>query len=109
MICYDGIGFPRQEMIFQTQFQKKDISFPHRNLKLKFSVSYCDLCFLEIHLTQNFLIYEPDRFVIWNKTCQIQEIPIWNRYILFKEYDYEIYDKKDKILDFNGVYLSVYE
>lgn len=109
MNCYNGIEFPRQELFFQSIMERKEISYPHRNLKIILSVSNFDLCFLEINLEQNYLIHQPDRFVIWNKTCQLEELPIWNRFVLLKEYQYEIYDRRDKILDWNGNYLSIYE
>lgn len=108
--CFQEIQiYPRQESFFQIKNEQKEIGYAHRKLKILLKSSYCELCFLEIHLEQNYLLYEPERFVIWNKTCQLQELPIWNRFILFKEYQYEIYDKKDKILEWNGIYLSIYE
>jgi hypothetical protein len=108
-ICFQDIGFPRKEELFSNPFEQKEIIYPHRKTKIKLSTSSNNLCFLEIFVEQNYLLSEHHRFFVWNQTCQVFEIPIGYRYILFKEYTYEIYDQMNKILDWNGSFLSIYE
>ena len=58
--------------------------------------------YLTIQVFRNYLVNDPNRFRIYNRTQNIYEDPIFYGYLLMKDMSYDVYDGDQKIISFDA-------
>jgi hypothetical protein len=57
--------------------------------------------YLTLHIQTNFLVYDPYRFIVFNRTEQHFEPSLGEGFLLSNDFHYEIYDRDEMILSLN--------
>lgn len=84
-----------------THQQRVMVDTSNGQVELIMNFNEYGLFYLTIHIQSNFLYYDPYRFVIFNATEQRFEEPQGVGFLLFKNIQYEIYDRDEMILSLN--------
>lgn len=74
-----------------------------QDIEIIFHIYEHHLYYLTIHVSTNFLVYDPTRFNVFNRTENMFEMPIGEGYLLLKEWSYDIYDRDEIILSLNSI------
>jgi hypothetical protein len=102
MTCCNTITHPSLVVVHQATNQERIIvDTSTGQVEVIINITEYGFLFLTIHIQTNFLVNETDRFMVFNCIEQHFEPSIGDGFILFKEFQYEIYDRDEMILSLN--------
>jgi hypothetical protein len=102
MTCYKTIQNPSTTIEHTTRNEKRVIiNTDSGDIELVINIYETHFFYLTINVNINFLSHEPTRFFVFNRSEGYIEEPIGNGFLLFKEFQYEIYDRDEMILSLN--------
>jgi hypothetical protein len=81
-----------------TNQQKIIINTDLGDVEFIFNIYEYRCFYLTIHIQTNFLTHDPTRFTVLNCTEGYVEESVGNGFLLFKDFQYEIYDRDEMIL-----------
>ena len=71
------------------------------DVELIFNIYEYRFFYLTINIHTNYLSYDSNRFTVFNSTEGYIEEPLGDGFLLFKDFQYEIYDRDETILSLN--------
>ena len=105
MTCCNSITRPSSLLVIghQTtnQQQRHLVDTSAGQVEIRLNITEYGFFYLTLHIQSNFLIYDPHRFLVFNCTEQHFEQSLGDGFLLFKEFQYEIYDRDEMILSLN--------
>lgn len=101
MTCYNGIQNPSSVIDYTTRNQQIVIERDSGDIQFTFNIYEYRCFYLTIHIHTNFLSYDPTRFRVINCSEGYEEESLGDGFLLFKEFEYEIYDRDEMILSLN--------